>query len=550
MASWALAIALAGIGVVWGQSAESPGTAETLDQANRLVRAAWAEHQVQPVDGAADAEWCRRVYLDLIGRIPTVEELDEFARGRSRAARAELVRRLLYDRTYQDELVRHWATVWSNLWIGRDAAAGNNDRIDSAAFRTYLEEALRENRPYDQLVHELLVAEGTNRPGGPQFSGAVNFLAGKLDDKATQATADVARLFLGVQVQCTQCHDHPFNEWKQDQFWGLNAFFRQTVALRKPSLEQDDAQRVLELTDQDFAGENTRRTTPEQAEVYFELRNGDLRSAYPVFLDGTRIDPSGYVDTVHRRRELARLVGTSDLLARALVNRIWAYFLGHGFTRPLDDMGPHNEPSHPELLDYLAQQVRQHDYDLRQLMEWIVLSEPYGLSSRAARASGGDNPAEGDVPQFSRFYIRQMQPEQLYDSLRLFGPQDGSNSQDAQRRAWLSQFTINFETDDGGETTTFDGTIPQTLMMFNGDLVREATRCEPQTLLGRVWARADWATAEKIHYLYRAALGRSASRRELNVYARLLWASGGNEQEAAEDLWWAVLNSNEFILIH
>lgn len=556
----------------------------------RLIRAGWQEHEVVPAPAASDGEWCRRVYLDLIGRIPTVDELDAFLESRDRNKRAELVKQLLYGDKYQPELVGYWATNWLNMWVGRDAAAGGNDRIDSGGFRRYLEESLRENKPYDRLVYELLAAEGTNRPEATGFNGAVNFLAAKLDDKATQATADVARLFLGVQVQCTQCHNHPFNDWKQDQFWGLNSFFRQTVALRKTSMEVDDNQRVLELTDQDFAGENSRRATPEKAEVYYELRNGDLKSAYPTFLDGQRIDPSGYVDAVHRRRELARLVSQSDLLAVALVNRVWAHFLGYGFTRPIDDMGPHNPVSHPELLEYLAGEVRGANYDLRRLMEWIVLSEPYGLSSRGGRRVDQDNPSLGSPPKFARFYVRQMQPEQVYDSMWLFGRSGGTpalalagqsaamamsqaSAKDAAkdaakpaqnrpaqnnsmgpdregRQAWLRQFTINLGTDDGGETTTFNGTIPQTLMMFNGELTRAATKCEPETLLGQVWARSDLSSADKVQRLYRAALGRAATRRELTAYVHLVAASQGDEQKASEDLWWAILNSNEFILIH
>ena len=124
--------------------------------------------------------------------------------------------------------------------------------MDRGGLEKYLRDSFADNKPYDRLVHELVSATGTNRPGSPGFNGAVNFLCGKLDEDATQATAHTAKLFLGLQVQCTQCHNHPFNDWKQNQFWQLNSFFRQTAALRRFAPGTREV-RFIELTDQDFA---------------------------------------------------------------------------------------------------------------------------------------------------------------------------------------------------------------------------------------------------------------------------------------------------------
>ena len=168
----------------------------------------------------------------------------------------------------------------------------------------------------------------------------------KLEDRAVQATARTAQLFLGTQVQCTQCHNHPFNDWKQSQFWEFNSFFRQAVALRRfrPGTRRV---RDVELTDQDFAGEGNH---PSEAEVYFEQRNGVLQVAYPVFLDGRPLtNRSGYLADVNRRRELGRLVLQSHQLERTMVNRMWKHFLGYGLTNPMDDMGPHRPPLYPDV---------------------------------------------------------------------------------------------------------------------------------------------------------------------------------------------------------
>ena len=172
----------------------------------------------------------------------------------------------------------------------------------------------------------------------------------KLDEDATQATAVTSKVFLGLQLQCTQCHNHPFNEWKQGKFWEMNAFFRQTVALRRFTPGTRDVSYV-ELDNQDFGGEGG---NPIEAELFYELRNGLLKVAYPVFVNGSEIGKSGFISDVNRRGELAKMIVQSPYMQEAIVIRMWGHFLGYGFTNPGDDVGPHNPPTHPELLQYLG----------------------------------------------------------------------------------------------------------------------------------------------------------------------------------------------------
>jgi hypothetical protein len=524
----------------------------TLPQVARideLVRANWKANQIAPSQAASDAEYCRRVYLDLIGRIPSVAELQEFLGDKRPDRKSRLVHRLLHDEAYAEDYATHWSTVWANLLVGRPAD-NQNGRVDRGGMERYLRDSFAQNLPYDRLVHDLVAAEGTTKPGAPGFNGAANFLAAKLDDRATQATAQTARLFLGMQVQCTQCHNHPFNEAKQNQFWQLNAFFRQTVALRRFDPGTNDVSYV-ELTDQDFAGED-QPADAENARIYYELRNGKLETAFPVFLDGAAIKPSGFVEDVKRRRELADLMVRSPYLSTAIVNRMWAHFLGYGFTRPIDDMGPHNRPVLPEVLDYLAAQLRENSHDLKQLMAWIVLSEPYGLSSVSTAGNRKDDPTLGEPPAFTHFYVRQMTAEQLYRSLLVASEADKTQASTEEReeaqREWLKQFTIAFGTDEGDETTTFDGTITQTLMMFNGELIERATSGDPGSFLHRVSNDSRKKPVAKVQQLYLAALARRPTQLEMKMYQQLLVYHQQNELAALQDLWWALLNSNQFIL--
>jgi hypothetical protein len=313
----------------------------------------------------------------------------------------------------------------------------------------------------------------------------------------------------------------------------------------------------VQLYNDDFPGENTQNPDPKRATLYYELRNGESRAAWPVFVDGTEINPSGLISDVDRRAELARLIASSDYLPTAMVNRMWGHFHGYGFTKPIDDMGPHNLPiaEHAELLARLAADFRKASFNIKDLIRWITLSEPYTLSNRSIKQNERDDPSLGEKPHFSKFYLRQMTAEQLYESLIVATEAQktlGSYEQQERSKAdWLRQFTIAFGTDDGGEATTFNGTIPQVLMMFNGDLIRKATSGETGSFLDQVALSPKLNYQGRVNYLFLSALARRANASEMRFCeGTLLVAHKGDQLKALQDVFWVLLNSNEFILIH
>jgi len=530
----------------------SPRTLDTSDSEvvafiNEQIRDAWKAAAVGPSPAAEDTEWCRRVYLDLLGRIPSITELQAYANDRSKDKKEKLVNELLSSDRYAEEYARNWTTIWTNTLIGRTGGTGNNSLSNREGMQQYLRRSFQRNKPYDQMVHELVSAEGSGRPGDEDYNGAVNFLSDNLQENATTATAKTARYFLGMQVQCTQCHNHPFNDWKQNQFWELNAFFRQARATRMG----DGATASVLLKDVDFAGETGRN--PDEAEIFYELRNGTSEVAYPAFVDGTALkNRSGRVSQVRRREELGKLIVASPYFGQAIVNRMWAHFLGHGFTKPIDDIGPHNAFTHPALVERLGVEFAGNGHDLKRLMRWIVLSEPYSLSSVYGNRykNAKDDPSIGEKPLFSHFYLRQMEAEQLYQSLLVATEADKTQGsyeeQEKVKAEWLAQFSIAFGTDEGDEATTFNGTVPQVLMMMNGELVDRAVKNEPGSFLHRiVYESAN--RAQSLDHLYLAALGRKPTRQELQAANDLLEARNGDVGAAMQDIWWALLNSGEFI---
>jgi len=520
-----------------------------IAEIDRSIAQNWEDFEIRPSPQADDSLWCRRVFLDILGRIPSYEELQAFLDERGQDKYRNLVRKLLHDDEYTEQYARNWATLWTNTLIGRSGGTERRSLTNRDGMQKYLRDSFAVNKPYDQMVYELITATGSTKPGTDNFNGATNFLVDKVnEDNAVLATSSTSRIFLGLQVQCTQCHNHPFNEWKQQKFWEFNAFFRQTRGLRRFIDGTNDIDHA-ELVDEDYAGEVN---DPNDALIFYELRNGLTRVAYPVFIDGTEVAPSGYVSDVNRRQELARLMMSSPYLDKMYVNRMWSHFLGYGFTKPIDDLGEHNPVSHPQLLDYLSDEIRQHSYDPKQLIEWITLSKAYRLSAQITPANEIDNPALGEMPKFSHFYLRQMRAEELYQSLITASGAAGKGSysqQEQERRRWLSQFVVAFGTDEGGEATTFNGSIPQALMLFNGDLIKRAVDTGAGTFVNRI-ASSRKSLNDKVHHLFQTGMARRATRDELMIAKKLLFARSGDEEAMLQDLWWAILNSNEFIMQH
>ncbi|MCH7688839.1 MAG: DUF1549 domain-containing protein, partial [Planctomycetes bacterium] len=301
-----------------------------VNDINKQIRSGWKDNEVTPSQRADDSEWLRRVYLDIVGHIPPFEVVETFLaeKDKHKTKRAKLIDRLLDDPDY----VRNWTTIWTNLSIGRQTPR----RVSRVGMQKFFREAFAKNRPWNDVVYDLVTAEGHF-----EENGAVNYLLAQMTmrDEAVQATAKTTRLFMGIQVQCTQCHNHPFNDWKQNQFWEFNSFFRQARRVNHRKLDPISGRQVddySELVKSDFSGP-----------VYFEKRNAVMEVAYPKFF-GAGITKNEETD---RRVKLAKLMTQEDqpYIARAMVNRMWGHFFGYGFTRPVDDMGPQNPASHPEL---------------------------------------------------------------------------------------------------------------------------------------------------------------------------------------------------------
>ena len=455
----ALACGVVGLGRVRADDEPSASRAEhRLAFIDEMIKAAWDEAKVKPSKPATDEEYLRRVYLDVLGRIPTIKEAQAFLGSRESGKRQKLVDYLLN----QPDYARNFANQWEVLLLGRKR---QERQVDRDALKAWLRRQALDERPWDRVVFDLVTAKGSNKE-----NGAVNFPLAHLEFGAVPLTSLTTRLFLGQQIQCTQCHDHPSNDWKQADFWGINAFYK---GLRKEDVRKPDA------TGAEVIDHTELRDDPSEAFSQYDRRNGLVGIAFPRFLDGRKISQGSDVD---RRLELGRFIAdpANKDLAKAYINRMWGRFLGRGFVNPVDDFGAHNPPSHPELLDRLAEEFQKNHYDAKALVRWITSSQAYNLSSVMTKAN------EKDETLFSHMTLKPMNPEQLFDSLlTATSAHKAGGDKDAGRKRdqWLGQFVFAFANDEGEEGSSFQGTIPQALMMMNGELMEKATGGKPGSFL-------------------------------------------------------------------
>ncbi len=337
---------------------------ELAKKIDDFIAAHWKADRVEPSAPADDAEYMRRVYLDLVGRIPSLTEARTFLGDKTPDKRGRLVRRLLDNPRH----VEHFVNVWRDLLIPEmDTDGILQGQLNG--FNDWLRKQFSQNVPYDRMVRELMtfpfggervrprMARQPEENGTPAPTPRAFYLA--KDAKPENLAASTARLFLGVRIECAQCHDHPFASWSRKSFWSYAAFF---AGLQRTSPDGGgDIREVFDRRDIKIPGGST--------------------SAEARFLDET--EPRWRCN-VGARTTLAEWLTApqNPYFARTAVNRMWAHFFGLGLVDPVDDFRPDNPPSHPELLDELARQFIAHRFDLRFLMRGITASRTYQLTQR------------------------------------------------------------------------------------------------------------------------------------------------------------------------
>jgi hypothetical protein len=527
----ALCLALAGRTAA-AEPKPSPEAATLSARIDTVLEATWKGKKVVPAEGAADAEFLRRVYLDLAGRIPSVAEARSFLEDKSPEKRRRLVASLLNRPTY----AKHMTTVWRRLLLPE---ADTNIQVSflSLGFEEWLKLQFAKNIPYDAMARELLTQPFDQNANNQLFNASqigkptpVAYYFAK-EAKPENLAASTARAFLGLRLECAQCHDHPFASWTRDQFWGLAAFY---AGLRA----QDRGEGLL----------IPEREVVDRRELAVPGTERVVQAGFP---DGT--EPVWKFKT-GPRQTLADWVTNKDnpYFAKAAANRAWAHLFGTGLVEPIDEMagGPDTKVYHAELLDEIAKAFVANKYDMKFLFEALAGSKAYQLTSRGS----------GPAPLWSRQPLRGLTGEQLFDSLFIatgqpdsvgedpFARFSGGNNSRAEFLAKYGQQT--------GKATEHETSIIQALTLMNSQFVGNATNPSKSELLSAVIESPFLTEKSRIEAIYLATLSRNPTEKELekaeSFIARSVAGKEGKQprRDALADVFWSLINSSEFVFNH
>jgi hypothetical protein len=478
------------------------------------LEARWASLKTQPVARADDGEFLRRASLDLVGRIPTAAEARDFLDDPNPAKRTALVDRLLESPAYAARAV----VLWRQLLL---PDSGDQRAVAANGFEAWLTRKVDEDAGYDRIIREILAVKLVERDGQAMATAQVEptpaaFYTAK-GGKPETIAADSARAFLGIRLECAQCHNHPFAKWKREEFWGYAAFFAGV-----PRQADDDGN--LPRTGRDDALKRE-LTIPGTSTVVKAI---NLDHSAPVFRP-----------RAETREILAEWITAPEnpYFARAAVNRTWARFLGYGLIDPVDDLDASADEAMVNLLGEIARDFRDHRYDLKYLIRAITATRAYNLSS--AVAAGESTPP----PDFARMPVRGLSPAQFIDSWT----QATGNDLEADRARFLELFADRDEPPTESQTS-----ILQALTLMNGEFLEKATNPETGDVLGAIAGAPYLDTAGRVQILYLAALTRRPHPEELaRVVAYIDRHPEGPERaQALADAFWALLNGPEFRVNH
>ena len=518
------------VGVIQKPIANYPRIAER-NYIDKFVFAKLRKFHVLPSELSSDQEFLRRVCLDLTGTLPPARRVREFLADKDPNKRDRLIETLLGTPEYVD----YWSFRFGDLMRATTSTAFAPE--GTKAFQDWVTDSIAANKPYDQMARERIAGQGDSAP-------ARNFYyAAELTTPET-LMPELIRLFMGRHIECAQCHNHPFENWTQNQFWGLAAFFGGYTELRNHKLIVD----VLGGGHVDKTREDMLVTNPRTKE-----------KVVPTFLDGTKLPENEWMDP---RMRLADWIVSHPYFAEATANRIWGYFFGRGIVDPVDDMRSTNPPTHPELLKALAEDFRGHGFDLKHLMRTIVQSRTYQLSLISNESNSGD------TMNYSHAQPRPLEAAVLLDAIssatgmpEKFGFREVDNVKGGATPFGMRAMQLIPDVCPSQFLDAFGRSMRKNLPVgppkpnllealdmlagptFNSKISEEGGRLDRLLKKGA-------SDEEIIDEFYLAGLTRLPTPQEKTELLKFLALRSSRRQETLAGLAWAVVSSREFVYNH
>lgn len=528
---WAAVVVLAGAAWVSAGELGAGAVAKRVDALLAKETLGGSDTPLVAAPQTDDATFLRRVSLDLVGGTPTPEELTAYSFDASADKRANAVERLLARR----EFGQNWARYWRDVILYRRSE--ERALLVSNTVVSFLSDAFNNDPHWDKIARKFITATGDIRDEG----ATAIIMAQNANTEDT--TAEMSRIFLGIQIQCAQCHNHPTDRWKREQFHELAAFFpRITVRTVR-----DGEKRSFAVTPVDKARGAKRPGQPNRGNIEHhmpDLNNPEEQGKLmkPVFFaTGQKLD-AGKTDQ-ERREAIAEwfTAGGNRWFAKAFVNRMWSELVGHGFYEPVDDIGPDRQCAAPQTLDYLADRFAANHYDVKWLVRAITATEAYGRQSKS-RVDDGSSPFVAACPQ-------RLRGDQLYnalvEALGIPDPQEPGGGYRAPRGP-RSMVNATFGYDPSVRRDEIAGSIPQALFLMNApELARAIDARQERTTLGKLLKQIPDDEA-LVGELYLRTLAREPKKTELQTCLDYV-GTCPDRVEAFEDILWSLVNTTEFL---
>ena len=533
-------------GSVWGKAdgekavAKKPTIKEAARQIDELIASEVFTKDTKLAPRIDDATYLRRVWLDIVGDIPTPEHVTAFVLDPATDKRERVVNELLENPQYG----QNWARYWRDVILSRRLE--DRAQIVSNALVTDLTERFYKNERWNKIAAEFITATGDVRENG------TTAILMAQDARAEETTAEMSRIFLGIQIQCCQCHNHPYDRWKREQFHELAAFFPR-MAIRPV---QAPTRRTFELISDDrpdFGRQNpnaqNRRGKPEHYMPDLDDPSAQGTKMQPkFFLTSAKLE-FGATDE-ERRESAAKWMTVNPWFATAFANRIWSELVGEGFYQPIDDIGPDRKPSAPKAVAELSRGFSRSGYDIKWLFRVICATDAYQRESRPRREVDGTafaanvaQPLRSD--QLFNAILTAVDVEESAEARNRRGRPEGGAGPYGRNASVRQAFEAAFGFDPSDPRETIVSSIPQALALMNGVRINLAVRAVGrETMLGRILDKES-DNGAVVEELYLKTLSRQPSDAELTT-ALAYCEETKNRAAVFEDLLWALLNSSEF----
>jgi hypothetical protein len=511
---------------LWLNAPISPATSAEIDQ---LIAKELEQTKVQPAPLTTDEQFVRRATLDLIGQLPPPADVEKFVADKDSHKRSKLIDKLLDT----EEFARHWARYWRDV-----IAAKATDRrafVAARGFDVWMAEQIRSNKTWGEITRAIIMAEGGVRFAEPEKSGEVFFLISHSGgEAANDRAAETSRVFLGIQIRCAQCHDHPFDQWKQVQFHELAGYY---ARLRERPIRESMKTVGFELV-----------SAPRgEHEMAVKNNPNNMQVAHPRFLDG-KVTVKELSDK-DRRRSLADAVVDKNnyWFAGAYVNRMWGALMGQSFYQPVDDMGPERKAVFGNVVVRLASSFRGTNYDMKGLFRVIMNTQTYQRQTRLGESTD-------EHLHFAASYPSRLRPDALWQSLvSAIGqigraPEGGGKPMGPfammRQNPLAFEFQQLFDFDPSLKPDEVEGSIAQVLMLMNNPTINGKMKGNGQTPLAEI-LKEHKDDEGALKALYQRTLARQPTAKELDK-CRAYIKKIANRNEAFEDIQWTLVNSTEF----